>query len=101
MKVEQTRSFGAEIVLTGETLDDSSVRALEMRDARGMIFVSAFDDHDIMAGQGTAGLEMMRLVRGTTKVVLTTAYSEFAVEGFELEALDYLLKETTNKIKPI
>jgi len=39
-----------------------------------------------------SGLEMMRLVRGTTKVVLTTAYSEFAVEGFELEALDYLLK---------
>jgi DNA-binding LytR/AlgR family response regulator len=39
-----------------------------------------------------SGLDLMRLLRGQTKVILTTAYSEFAVEGFELEALDYLLK---------
>ncbi|MGZ8406875.1 MAG: pyridoxal-phosphate dependent enzyme, partial [Caulobacteraceae bacterium] len=59
VKVEQTRGFGAEIVLTGETLDDSAIRAHEIEAERGMIFVSAFDDYDIMAGQGTAGLEMM------------------------------------------
>lgn len=39
-----------------------------------------------------SGLDLMRLLRGHTKVILTTAYSEFAVAGFELEALDYLLK---------
>ncbi|MCA8832859.1 LytR/AlgR family response regulator transcription factor [Hymenobacter pini] len=39
-----------------------------------------------------SGLDFMRLIQGKTKVILTTAYSEFAVEGFELEALDYLLK---------
>jgi DNA-binding LytR/AlgR family response regulator len=39
-----------------------------------------------------SGLDVMRLVPATTKVILTTAYSEFAVTGFELEALDYLLK---------
>ena len=39
-----------------------------------------------------SGLDLMRLVPAPTKVVLTTAYSEFAVAGFELEALDYLLK---------
>ncbi|UYZ61179.1 LytR/AlgR family response regulator transcription factor [Hymenobacter latericus] len=39
-----------------------------------------------------SGLAFMRLLQGKTKVVLTTAYSEFAVEGFELDALDYLLK---------
>ncbi|GGF03936.1 LytR/AlgR family response regulator transcription factor [Hymenobacter cavernae] len=39
-----------------------------------------------------SGLDFMRLIKGKSKVVLTTAYSEFAVEGFELEVLDYLLK---------
>jgi len=39
-----------------------------------------------------SGLDFMRLLKGNTKVILTTAYNEFAVEGFELEALDYLLK---------
>jgi DNA-binding LytR/AlgR family response regulator len=39
-----------------------------------------------------SGLDFMRLLKGKTKVILTTAYNEFAVQGFELEALDYLLK---------
>ena len=39
-----------------------------------------------------SGLDMMRLITGKTRVILTTAYSEFAVESFELNALDYLLK---------
>ena len=39
-----------------------------------------------------SGLEVMPLLRGRCQVILTTAYSEFAVAGFELEALDYLLK---------
>jgi DNA-binding LytR/AlgR family response regulator len=39
-----------------------------------------------------SGLDLMRLVTGKTRVILTTAYSDFAVESFELNALDYLLK---------
>lgn len=39
-----------------------------------------------------SGLDLLRLVKGRTKVILTTAYSEFAIESFELDALDYLLK---------
>jgi DNA-binding LytR/AlgR family response regulator len=39
-----------------------------------------------------SGLDMMKLIPPRCKVILTTAYSEFAVKGFELEALDYLLK---------
>lgn len=41
---------------------------------------------------GISGLDFVRAIRGKAKVILTTAYSEFAVEGFELEVLDYLLK---------
>ncbi|SET29113.1 LytR/AlgR family response regulator transcription factor [Hymenobacter actinosclerus] len=39
-----------------------------------------------------SGIEFMKLLNGKSKVILTTAYSEFAVEGFENDALDYLLK---------
>ncbi len=39
-----------------------------------------------------SGLDFMRMLNGRSKVILTTAYSEFAVESFELDALDYLLK---------
>jgi DNA-binding LytR/AlgR family response regulator len=39
-----------------------------------------------------SGLDMMKMITHPCKVILTTAYSEFAVKGFELEALDYLLK---------
>jgi DNA-binding LytR/AlgR family response regulator len=39
-----------------------------------------------------SGLDMMKLIPPPCKVILTTAYSEFAVKGFDLEALDYLLK---------
>lgn len=39
-----------------------------------------------------SGLEVMPLLTGKCQVILTTAYSEFALKGFELEALDYLLK---------
>jgi DNA-binding LytR/AlgR family response regulator len=39
-----------------------------------------------------SGLDFIRLITGDTRVILTTAYSNFAVESFELNALDYLLK---------
>jgi DNA-binding LytR/AlgR family response regulator len=39
-----------------------------------------------------SGLDVARTIQGKTKVILTTAYSEFAAEGFELEVVDYLLK---------
>lgn len=41
---------------------------------------------------GLTGMEMIKAVRGKCKVVLTTAYSEFALEGYEFQVVDYLLK---------
>ncbi|MGK9121107.1 LytR/AlgR family response regulator transcription factor [Olivibacter jilunii] len=39
-----------------------------------------------------SGMDLARLVHGKTNIILTTAYSEFAAEGFDLEVIDYLLK---------
>jgi threonine dehydratase len=60
VKVERTRGFGAEVVLHGETFDDAREHALTLAAAQGLAFIHPFDDADVIAGQGTIGLEMLR-----------------------------------------
>jgi len=62
VKVERTRSFGAEIVLHGDTLDESRSHALALAAERQLIFVHPYDDEAIIAGQGTVGIEMLEAV---------------------------------------
>src|SRR5437588_1074639 len=58
-KVTATQGYGAEVVLHGFTYDDAYQYCLELRQETGATFVHAFDDPDIIAGQGTLGLEML------------------------------------------
>jgi threonine dehydratase len=60
VKVERTRGFGAEIVLHGDTLDEARAHALMLAQQQQLIFVHPYDDADIVAGQGTVGLEMLQ-----------------------------------------
>nr|MDP2192179.1 threonine ammonia-lyase [Rhodoferax sp.] len=60
IKVERTRSFGAEIVVYGDTLDEARAHALTLAAQQQLIFVHPYDDADIVAGQGTAALEMLQ-----------------------------------------
>ena len=62
VKIERTRGFGAEVVLHGDTLDESRTHALQMAEAQALVFVHPYDDEAIVAGQGTVGLEMLRAV---------------------------------------
>lgn len=59
VKVERTRSFGAEVVLHGDTLEEARIHAYTLADAQQLVFVHPFDDEDIAAGQGTLALEML------------------------------------------
>ncbi len=59
VKVQQTEDHGATIVLTGERFDDAQKHAYELAEERGLVFVHPFDDRAIIAGQGTAALEML------------------------------------------
>lgn len=59
VKVEQTRSHGAEVVMEGDGFDDSSVFATKLSEDRGLVFVHPFNDIEVMAGQGTIALEML------------------------------------------
>jgi threonine dehydratase len=59
VKVERTRGFGAEIVLTGDNFDEAKVDAMKLAQARGLTLVHPYDDPRVIAGQGTIGLEML------------------------------------------
>lgn len=62
VKIERTRGFGAEVVLHGDTLDQSRAHALLLAEQGGLVFVHPYDDEAVMAGQGTVGLEMLHAV---------------------------------------
>ena len=59
IKVTQTESHGANVVLFGERFDDAHAHAKELEAERGYVFVHPFDDPAIMAGAGTLGIEML------------------------------------------
>jgi len=59
VKVQHTRDFGANVVMEGDSYDDASAYARRLQEERGLTFVHPFDDHDVMAGQGTIALEML------------------------------------------
>lgn len=60
VKLERTRSFGAEVVLHGDTLSDAEGLAHTLAAERDLVFVHPYDDERVIAGQGTVGLEMLR-----------------------------------------
>jgi len=57
-KVAATRGYGAEVRLFGAVFDDALEAALEAAQRTGAVFVSPFDDREVIAGQGTVGLEL-------------------------------------------
>ncbi len=58
-KVVATQGYGATVVLHGETYNDAFARACELQTETGATYIHAYDDPDIIAGQGTLGLEIL------------------------------------------
>ncbi|MDF2903282.1 MAG: threonine dehydratase [Bacillus sp. (in: firmicutes)] len=58
-KIQATRHYGAEVELYGSVFDEALDYALELKDKTGAAFVHPFDDHLVIAGQGTVGLEIL------------------------------------------
>lgn len=69
-KIEATRSYGADVEVHGEVYQESYEHALELADSRGATFVHPFDDRDVIAGQGTVGLELVEAVPDVDTVVV-------------------------------
>jgi threonine dehydratase len=60
IKVNSVRSFGAEVILFGDTFGVASAHARELEKEKGLVFVHPYDDPDVIAGQGTIGMEILR-----------------------------------------
>ena len=58
-KIERTRSYGAQVIKHGDTLDASGVVAREIAERDGLAFIHPYDDTRIIAGQGSIGLEII------------------------------------------
>ena len=62
VKVENTARFGAEVIVTGATLEDAFHAATTIGNERGLTFVHPYDDPRVIAGQGTLGFEILEAV---------------------------------------
>ena len=60
IKVEAVRNRGARVVLHGDTFEEAAEQARKLVEDKGMTYVHPFDDRDVIAGQGTIGMEIVR-----------------------------------------
>ncbi|HET9662873.1 MAG TPA: threonine ammonia-lyase, biosynthetic, partial [Burkholderiales bacterium] len=60
IKIEAVRARGAKVVLHGDTYDEACAQARVLQRRRGLTFVHPYDDPDVIAGQGTIGMEILR-----------------------------------------
>ena len=69
-KVESTKALGAEVCLVKGVYDDAYAKALELKDKYGYTFIHPFDDVDVIAGQGTIGLEILDQLSDVDAIVV-------------------------------
>lgn len=64
IKVKAVKAWGASIILFGDSYDEACTHAKEIADEEGMTFVHPYDDPEVIAGQGTIGMEILRQMTG-------------------------------------
>lgn len=69
-KVEATKGYGANVVMVEGVYDDAYAKAIELRDKNGYTFIHPFDDENVIAGQGTIGLEILDELPDTDAVIV-------------------------------
>lgn len=69
-KVEATKKYGAEVCLVDGVYDDAYAEALRQRDEHGYTFIHPFDDENVIAGQGTIGLELIEQLPDMEAVIV-------------------------------
>ncbi|NCN97054.1 MAG: threonine ammonia-lyase, biosynthetic [Rhodoferax sp.] len=69
VKVDAVRGFGGEVVLFGDSYSDAYTHAVQLEKKEGLTFVHPFDDPDVIAGQGTIAMELLRQHQGQLDAV--------------------------------
>ena len=84
IKVDAVRAFGGEVVLHGEDFDEAYAHAVGLGQAHGLTFVHPYDDPDVIAGQGTVGVEILRQHPGTPHAIFVPIGGGGLVAGVAL-----------------
>lgn len=92
-KVEATKSYGAEVCLVEGVYDDAYEKALQLRDEKGYTFIHPFNDEDVIAGQGTIGLELLEQISDLDAVIIPVG------GGGLISGIAYTVKTLNPKIK--
>ena len=92
-KIEATKNYGAEICLVEGVYDDAYQKALQLRDEHGYTFIHPFDDEDVIAGQGTIGLELLDQLKDMDAVIVPIG------GGGLISGVAYAIKSLNPKIK--
>ncbi len=70
VKVTATQGYGARVILHGATFEDAYVYARSLQEETGATFIHSFDDPDLIAGQGTLGLEILEQVPNVDAIIV-------------------------------
>lgn len=92
-KVEATKSYGAEVCLVKGVYDDAYAEALRQRDEMGYTFIHPFDDENVIAGQGTIGLELIEQLPEMDAVIVPIG------GGGLISGVAFAIKSLNPKIK--
>ena len=92
-KVEATKGYGAEVCLVPGVYDDAYQKARELEQEKGYTFVHPFDDEDVIAGQGTIGLEIINQLADVDVVVVPVG------GGGLISGVAFALKSLNPKIR--
>lgn len=92
-KIEATKKLGANVCLVPGVYDDAYNKALQLRDENGYTFIHPFDDENVIAGQGTIGLEVLEQLPDVEAIVVPVG------GGGLLSGVAYAIKSLNPNIK--
>lgn len=93
VKIDSTLNYGAKVVLVDGYYDDSYDKAIELKEKNGYTFIHPFNDEDVIAGQGTIGLEIIDELKDVDVVVCSIG------GGGLISGVALAIKEINPKIK--
>ena len=92
-KVEATKAYGAEVCLVPGVYDDAYQKALQLKEEKGYTFIHPFNDENVIAGQGTIGLELLDQLPDLDAVIVPIG------GGGLISGVAFALKQLNPKVK--